>query len=89
MTSTQEEAMVAQLKLREDNLAKFRRLAGIKTDDALAKRMGVDPATVHRVLRNKSVPGPRFIAGLMDVFGTECFSDLFELVNDDGTEDAA
>ena len=80
--------MMATLKLRTDQLAKFRRLAGISTDDALAKRMGVNPATVSRVLRGTAVPGPRFIAGLIDVFGTECFTDLFEVVNDDADQEA-
>lgn len=78
---------MATIRLRSEQLAKFRRLAGISTDDALAKAMGVNPATVSRVLRGTAVPGERFIAGLLLVFGVECFGDLFEVVN--STDDEA
>jgi transcriptional regulator with XRE-family HTH domain len=73
---------VATIRLRKDQLAKFRRLSGITTDDALATRMGVNAATVSRVLRGTAAPGERFIAGLLLVFGIECFPDLFEVIAD-------
>lgn len=72
--------MVATLRLRSEQLTKLRRLAGITTDDALAKRMGVDPATVSRVLRGKQEPGPKFIAALVDAFPGFDLDDLFEVV---------
>lgn len=72
--------MTATLRLRADQLAKFRTLAGITTDDALAKRMGVDPATVSRVLRGKQEPGPKFIAALVSAFPGMDLDDLFEVI---------
>ncbi len=78
--------MTATLRLRVDQLAKLRTLAGITTDDALAKRMRMDPATVSRVLRGKQTPGPRFIAALVECFPGWDLDDLFEIVP---AEDAA
>lgn len=72
--------MTATLRLRTDQLAKFRTLAGITTDDALAKRMHMDPATVSRVLRGKQQPGAKFIAALVDCFPGMDLDDLFEVV---------
>lgn len=80
--------MVATIQLRDEQLTKFCRLAGIKTDDDLATRMKVNPATVSRTRGGKCAPGAKFIAGLLDVFGTECFVDLF-VVAPDEVEDAA
>lgn len=73
--------MVARLRLRTDQLKKLRRLAGIETDDALAKRMNVDPATVSRVLNGKQEPGAKFIAALVHAFPGFDLDDLFEVVN--------
>lgn len=70
----------ATLRLRADQLAKYRTLAGIKTDDALAKRMGVDPATVSRVLRGKQEPGGKFIGALVGAFPGLDLDDLFEVI---------
>lgn len=78
--------MTATLRLRVEQLAKLRTLAGITTDDALAKRMRMDPATVSRVLRGKQTPGPRFIAALVDCFPGWDLDDLFEVIP---AEDAA
>lgn len=75
--------MLASLALRTDGLNKIRKLANITTDRELAERIGMDAATVSRVLTGKAAPGPRFIAGLIDAFGTEWFSDLFVVVPDD------
>lgn len=72
--------MTATLRLRTDQLAKFRKLAGVATDDALAKRMGVDPGTVSRVLRGKNEPSPKFIAALVAAFPGMDLDDLFEVV---------
>lgn len=72
--------MTATLRLRGDQLAKLRTLAGITTDDALAKRMRMDPATVSRVLRGKQTPGPRFIAALVGCFPGWDLDDLFEVI---------
>lgn len=75
--------MLATLGLKLDGLAKVRKLAGIDTDVELARRAGIDPGNLSRVLSGKAAPGPKFIAGLMDTFGTEWFTDLFEVLPDD------
>lgn len=83
-----EEAGVAKLVLRRDRLAQFRKLKGITTDADLAERIGVNAGQVSRVLKGKSAPGPRFIAGILDVFGIEFFADLFAVEPDDNGEAA-
>lgn len=85
---------MATIALRHDQLAKFRRLAGlggntaITTDAGFAKLIQVHPAQVSRVLTNRSAPGARFIAGVLNLFGTECFADLFSVEPDDNGEAA-
>ena len=75
--------MLATLKLNPVGLAKIRRLTGLKHDRDFAERISVDPGTVSRVLTGKNAPGPRFIAGCVEAFGGDCFSDLFDVVPDD------
>ena len=74
--------MVATLRLRADQLKKMRTLAQIETNAALAKRMGVDEATVSRVLRGMQSPGPKFMAALVACFPGYDLDDLFEIIND-------
>lgn len=84
--------MVATLRLKTDELAKYRRLAGLTTNVALAHKMaGYDAGNLSRVLRGEQQPGPRFIAALVDAFdGAVKLDDLFEVVSDrKSTEDAA
>ena len=76
--------MTTTLRLRTDQLEKMRRLAGIQTDAALAERMGVDPATVSRVLKGKNSPGPKFMAALVSCFPGFDLDDLFEVVAPEG-----
>lgn len=80
---------MATLRLRKDRLATYRRLAKIETDGKLAEQIGVHPATVSRILHGTQAPGPRFIAGLVVLFGTDLFADLFEVVTDDENGEAA
>lgn len=75
--------MLATLALRQDGLNKIRKLAGLTTDKDLADRIGVDAATVSRVLKGTQAPGPKFIAGLIEAFGKEWFADLFDVMPDD------
>lgn len=75
--------MLATLALNQVGLAKIRRLSGIKHDHELATRIKVDATTVSRVLTGKSAPGARFIAGCVEAFGADCFTDLFIVVPDD------
>jgi transcriptional regulator with XRE-family HTH domain len=79
--------VLATLALKPDGLSKIRKLARIDTDKQLAEMIGLDAATVSRVLTGKAAPGPKFIAGLLDAFGTEWFADLFAVVP--GDEDTA
>ncbi len=76
---------MATLVLRGDNLNKYRRLAGLHTDASLARRIGVDPTTVYRVLNGRTLPSARFIAGIVEAFGADLFSDLFEVIPDEPT----
>lgn len=80
-----QEPDVARLALRRDQLAKFRRIAkdGLEVDAVFAERIGVNPGQVSRVLKGKSAPGTRFIAGCLELFGIECFADLFSVEPDD------
>lgn len=71
---------MATLSLRIEGLNKLRKLAKIDLDADLAARIGVDPATVSRVLGGRSAPGPKFIAGLLSEFGNEWFEDLFSVI---------
>lgn len=73
---------IATLKLREDRLPAYRRLAKLTTDAALAEAIGVDATTVYRVLNHKTQMSARFIAGMVDAFGSELFPQLFEVVRD-------
>ena len=78
--------MVATLRLKTETLANYRRLAGLKTDAALAHRMGIDAGNLSRVLKGTQQPGPKFIAAMCDAFEAR-LEELFEVVDTD--EDAA
>lgn len=71
--------MMAKFKLRPDGLAEYRRRAGIDTNKALAGRIGMTEGQVSRVLRGDD-PGTKFVAGVLLLFGTDAFDDLFEVV---------
>jgi len=74
--------MMAHLELRKDKLRQYRKLAKLDTDTEFASALGVNPATVSRVLNGTSAPGSRFIAGLAVVFGIDLFGDLFNVEDD-------
>lgn len=74
--------MLATLRLNPVGLAKIRRLTSTNLDREFAEKIHVDPGTVSRVLTGKSAPGPRFIAGCIEAFGGDCFTDLFDVVPD-------
>lgn len=80
--------MLATLALRPEGLQKIRKLAKITTDKELAARIGINQSNLSRVLSGKAAPGPRFIAGVIEAFGPEWFSDVFIVIPDD-TQDAA
>ena len=74
--------MSATLRLRSEQLAKLRKLAGLETNSALAERMHYDAGNLSRVLAGKQVPGPKFIAALVAAFPGFDLDDLFEVIND-------
>lgn len=71
--------MTATLRLKRDVLANYRRLADLKTDSALAKKMNHDPGNLSRVLAGTQQPGPKFIAALCAAFDAK-LEELFEVV---------
>lgn len=81
--------VLATLALRPEGLQKVRKLAKITTDADLAKQIGINQSNLSRVLTGKAAPGPRFIAGIVDAFGAEWFSDIFMVIPDDGQDEVA
>lgn len=74
--------MTATLRLKIEQLNKIRTWTGLKTDAALASRMGIDAGNLSRVLKGKQQPGPKFIAALCLALDAQ-LDDLFEPINDD------
>lgn len=79
--------MTATLRLKTEQLAKIRGWVGLKTDAALAARMGIDAGNLSRVLRGVQQPGPKFIAALCVALDAE-LTDLFEVIPS-ASDDAA
>lgn len=74
---------MATLKLRPQARRKLRNLAPqVATDTGLAKLLEVDRTTLHRITTGDTDPSSRFIAGVVNAFGPECFADLFKAVPD-------
>ena len=69
-----------KLLLKERALDECLAELGISRDE-LARRMGVSTATTYRAHTERTEPGPKFIAALMDVTGKP-FEDLFEITKD-------
>ncbi|XVS68101.1 transcriptional regulator [Actinosynnema sp. CA-299493] len=67
------------IKLRTDVFRKAARLAGFRSDYALAKAMDVNRSTVARVLGGDLQPGPAFIGGAVTALAPMQFEDLFEI----------
>lgn len=83
--------MAAHVRLRTAQLNKLCNLAGLKTVEARAEAFGVNASTVSRVVRGDTVPGERFIAGVLSAFADDGFgfSDFFEVIDDPGDGEAA
>lgn len=79
-----------KIRVRVDKLNQFMTLAGIRTNAALAQRMGtVSEATISRVRSKGHRPNEQVIAGLLRAFeGVVHFDDLFE-VTGSGDEQTA
>ncbi|MCC8244239.1 transcriptional regulator [Saccharothrix luteola] len=70
------------IKLRRDVFTKAARLAGFRSDYALAKAMEINRSTVARVLAGDLQPGLAFIAGALLALTPMQFHDLFHIVPD-------
>jgi transcriptional regulator with XRE-family HTH domain len=75
--------MAAQIRLRTAQYRKFAKLKGWRNDDQAAQAIGVNPATLSRVLRGITAPGERFIAGVLLALPEVEFHDLFEVHPED------
>ena len=73
---------MASLAISQQGLVRLRAKTGIDSDQDLAKRIGVDPATLSRVLSGKSGPGTKFLAGVLSEFGHRWFTELFQVIDD-------
>jgi hypothetical protein len=80
---TEEVSVSASIALRTGQYRKFAALKGWKTDDAASRAIGIDPATLSRVLKGRSAPGGRFIAGVLAALPEVEFADLFDVLVDD------
>jgi transcriptional regulator with XRE-family HTH domain len=76
------------LRLRHDQLEKYRSIAGLTTEQQLADRMGFHQGTVNKVLNGRHAPSGRFVAALLQAFNGVPFDDLWEVAVEDSTAGA-
>jgi lambda repressor-like predicted transcriptional regulator len=89
-TLVTEVSMSARISLRTSQYRKVMASKGWGTLEAQSSRIGVDPATISRVLKGRTAPGERFIAGLLLALPEWEFADLFEVtVDGDDTDEVA
>ncbi|MFE5777119.1 hypothetical protein [Brachybacterium sp. NPDC056505] len=65
-----------RLRINRSVLNDYMAAEGIRSRNALAKRMGVNSATVYRVLSGSQAPGERFYLGLKTAFPGRSMDDL-------------
>jgi transcriptional regulator with XRE-family HTH domain len=75
--------MKVALRLRRDQLDKYRAIAGLTTEQLLADRMGFHQGTVNKVLNGRQSPSGRFVGALLQAFNGVPFDDLWEVVTHD------
>ncbi|MFE9747591.1 hypothetical protein ACFYOT_22035 [Saccharothrix saharensis] len=68
------------VRLKNDAFGKAARLAGLRSNYALAKKMEINRSTVARVICGDLNPGSAFIAGALHALSPMQFDDLFEIV---------
>lgn len=71
------------LHIRWDIVSAMRNMADLDADADLASAMGVDVSTVSRVMRRKSEPGTRFLAGLAIALNVP-LSNLVQITDREG-----
>ncbi|MDU0289214.1 transcriptional regulator [Saccharothrix longispora] len=74
--------MSNMIRLRADTFSRAARLAGYRSDYALAKAMSVSRSTLSRVLNGTLRPGNVFIGGALVALAPMSFDDLFEVVRE-------
>jgi transcriptional regulator with XRE-family HTH domain len=80
---------VPSIALRNQSFRNLIADNGIPSEAETARRAGVTPSQLWRVLAGRSEPGNHFIAGMLDVFGVGAFEDLFMVVPDLSADDEA
>ncbi|GAA2685795.1 MULTISPECIES: transcriptional regulator [Actinosynnema] len=68
------------IQLRDEEFTRVSRLAGYRSDYALARAMDVNRSTVTRVLSGDLQPGPAFIGGALVALYPLRFEDMFTVV---------
>lgn len=68
------------LRLNRPKLDELRRAHGITSEAELARRIGVDAATLWRVSNSEGAPSAAFIARVMVAFPAARMDDLFSVV---------
>jgi transcriptional regulator with XRE-family HTH domain len=89
MTRREVETVSVTLQLRREALAKYRAVAGLQADTALAERMRMDHTAVWRVLNGRNAPSARFVAALVAAFSGLTIDDLWEVATDEPAAKAA
>ncbi|RKT85634.1 hypothetical protein SAMN05421805_12763 [Saccharopolyspora antimicrobica] len=77
------------IQIRSDALKRHRIAAGLTSNYALARAMGLEQSTLSRTLGTGRAPSSLFVAGLLRALQPATFEELFELVELAPTEDAA
>lgn len=86
MTTPKGVSVNADITLREDQLAKFRAMSGLDTEEKLAAAMGANQGTVNRVLNGRQNPSRTFVASLVKAFKNADFDDLWLITITGDTE---
>ncbi|MBW3093372.1 hypothetical protein KIH79_10665 [Bifidobacterium sp. 82T10] len=60
--------MAKDFVFREGFIDRVRKMSGLKTEEALAGALGVEPAELHDAVSNGR-PTPKILVGLFDAFG--------------------
>lgn len=72
-----------RLALHNEGWEAARAALGLASDSELATRLGINHSQLHRVIKGKCLPGVRFIAGALTVFGIERFHTIFHVQADE------
>jgi transcriptional regulator with XRE-family HTH domain len=69
------------IALRQGNFRNLLDHSDFQSNAAFARRAGITPGQLWRIMAGQSGPGISFIAGTLDIFGIDVFADLFEIVS--------